>query len=72
MLCCGLLVAIVAAIAGSWRRLRSVRWVVLIGGGAALLAVPAIALGTAGPEAPLSRADVIAQTMQTLCGPVAY
>jgi hypothetical protein len=72
MLCCGLLVAFAATIAGAWRLLGSARWVVLFGGGAALLAVPAILLGTAGQEAPLSRADVIASSMQRLCGPAAY
>jgi hypothetical protein len=71
MLCCGLLAMIAAAIAGSWRLLRPARWFVLIGG-AALLAIPAIALGTAEKEVPLSRADVIARSMQTLCGPAAY
>ncbi|MET0588716.1 MAG: hypothetical protein ABWZ75_09355 [Novosphingobium sp.] len=72
MLCCGLLAMIAAAIAGSWRLLRPARLFVLIGSAAALLAIPVIALGTVEKEAPLSRADVIARSMHTLCGPTPY
>lgn len=66
MLCCGLL-AVIAGIVGSWRRLGAARW--LIPAAAALLAIPALASIASGQGAPLSRADVTARTMQMLCGP---
>lgn len=67
MLCCGLLAMTAAGIAGSWRRLGAARWIVPAA--ASLLAIPALASSAGGQETPPSRADIVAHTMQMLCGP---
>lgn len=69
MLCCGLLAAIAAVIAGSWRRLGAARWIVPAA--AALLAIPAVASVAGERGASPSRADIAVRAMQMLCGQAA-
>lgn len=70
MLCCGIVAFIIAVLAGFWRRLRNVPRFVLIGGGAALLAIPVAVLASAEQPRPfgLSRENVLVQAMQSICG----
>ena len=68
MLCCGLMAFIAAAAVGLWRWLRAFPRTILAVGGAAVLAVPVLALAASQPAAPLSRADVVQRAMQALCG----
>jgi len=67
MLCCGLL-TLIAVTGGLWRWLRvglRAMWAI---GAAAIVAGPAIALAATAPSSPLSRSDIIARAMHSLCG----
>jgi hypothetical protein len=67
MLCCGLLAALAAALIGLWRRLGTLSGQALLAGLAMLVAVPALAYGL-GDGGHVSRADLIARSMASLCG----
>lgn len=70
MLCCGLAAFLLAALAGSWRRLRRNPRPFLIGGGAMLLAIPAAVLAvTESPDGDgHARENVVRQAMRSICG----
>jgi hypothetical protein len=67
MLCCGLLAALAAALIGLRRRFGTLSGRMLLAGLSMLVAVPALAFGLAD-GGHVSRADLIARSMQSLCG----
>lgn len=69
MLCCGLLALLAAAVPGLWRQLRTLPRAVMIGIAAVLALVPiaALAMTVSGDKA-MTRADIIAASLRSICG----
>jgi hypothetical protein len=69
MLCCGLLALLAAAMVGLWRRLRALPRAVMAGIAIVLALVPIAALAMTKPNGrAMTRADVIAASLRSICG----